>query len=116
MARGVRHCQRECGVLISLSAIRALNHLARYVSKYVQQTSFLHCTFTYLLTKDLVHRETSGLDTLIQPVLSSSSLASSVDSYGPITSETHPVHIDVEVRDIEEGEDIGQVPRRGFDS
>ncbi len=96
-------------MLISLSAIRALNHLARYVSEYVQRTSFSHRTFTYLLAKVLVHRETSGLDTLIQPVLFSSSLASSVDSDGAITPETHSVHIDVEVPVMEEGEGIGEV-------
>ncbi len=80
----------------------------RIHKKYVRRTPFSHRMFTHLLTKDLVHRETSGLDTLIQPVLSSSSLTSSVDSHGPITPETHPVHIDVEVPDIE-GEGIGEV-------
>ncbi len=45
----------------------------------------------------------------IRPVMSSSSLASSVDSDGPITPETHPVYIDVEVPDMEEGEGIGEV-------
>ncbi|KAK0449663.1 serine/threonine protein kinase, negative regulator of sexual conjugation and meiosis [Desarmillaria tabescens] len=46
---------------------------------------------------------------VIRPVTSSSSLASSVDSDGPITPETHPVHVDVEVPDMEEGEGIGEV-------
>ncbi|KAK0215597.1 kinase-like domain-containing protein [Armillaria fumosa] len=45
----------------------------------------------------------------IRPVMSSSSLASSVDSDGPITPETHPVHIHVEVPDMEEGVGIGEV-------
>ncbi|KAK0232029.1 hypothetical protein EDD85DRAFT_792935 [Armillaria nabsnona] len=57
----------------------------------------------------LVYRETGGLDTLICPILSSSSLASSVESDDPITPENHSVHIDVEVPDMEEGEGIGEV-------
>ncbi len=78
-------------------------------TKYVRRTSFSHRTLTHLLTDVLVNRETGDLEPLIRPVLSSSSPASSVDSDGPITPETHSVHIDVEVPDMEEGEGIGEV-------
>ncbi len=92
-----------------------MTFFGRIHTKYVRPTSFSHRTFSHLLTEVLVHIESGGLEPLIHPVLSSSSLASSVDSDGPITPETHPVHIDIEVPDMEEGEGIGEVPRRGFD-
>ncbi|KAG7441986.1 uncharacterized protein BT62DRAFT_462807 [Guyanagaster necrorhizus] len=46
----------------------------------------------------------------IHSVMFSRSIASSVDSDGPIAPETHPVHVDVsEVPHMEEGEGIGEV-------
>ncbi|KAG7441921.1 uncharacterized protein BT62DRAFT_1010948 [Guyanagaster necrorhizus] len=57
-----------------------------------------------------VDRPVSAPAVAIHPVMSSRSIASSVDSDGPIAPETHPVHVDVsEVPDMEEGEGIGEM-------
>ncbi|KAK0442162.1 hypothetical protein EV421DRAFT_1809756 [Armillaria borealis] len=80
----------------ALSFVLAI-FFGRIHTKYVRRTSFSHRTFTHLLTAI-----DGGLETLIRLVLYSSSLASSVDNDGPIMPETHPVHIDAEVPDMED--------------
>lgn len=50
----------------------------------------------------------NGFLTLPAAAHSGSSLASSADSEGPITPETHPIHVEMDVPDMEDGEDLGE--------
>ncbi|KAK0232031.1 hypothetical protein EDD85DRAFT_955867 [Armillaria nabsnona] len=96
-----RHAQRRHPWRISWNGRAARRFI---LAIQPRPTKLLHLTGDK--NRDILPNILAAQEFIFTP---SSSLASSVDNGGPIMPETHPVHIDIKVPDMEEGEGIGEV-------